>query len=332
VKRVALVVMICGLAAAGTFAGYKIHGKLAFEASANSEIFADLPTKAPVVIFVDAKVFRESALYKKLMKDNTSPTPSGDYAEFIKETGFDFSRDLDRVAMAVESAEHGSKTTAIAEGRFDQERIAAYAKIKGKISVRDGKTYFEFDEPKSNRTMEMSFLSANRVRVTSVEISPKKSDDDKAAANPITPEDSAERIARVAGSPLFAIADVRSWSGQVNLGNYSDLIRSIKRYTLTASPDGDTLHIALEAECATPEDAQQLGSTMSAAKLLAPSFLNNIAKKNGAASMDTVNQFMNSIQITEDGPRVKLAFAITGDMLTQAGHMGAAKPAVQPDK
>jgi hypothetical protein len=333
VKRIAIIVVICGLAAAGAFAGYKIHVSKTFAADESSTMFTALPVSAPVVVYVDAKTFRESSLYKKMIQENPPPAPSGDYADFMKNTGFDFSRDLDRVAFAIESAQHGSKMTAVAEGHFDQAKIAAYATLKGKSTVRDGKTYFEFDEPKDNRTVEMTFLSTNRVRISSVEISATANKkDDKPAPSEATSEDYATRISRVAGSPLFAIADVRSWSGQVNLGNYTDLIRSIKRYTLTANPNGDTLHIALEAECATAEDAQQLSSTANAMKMLAPSLLNG-AMKNSAGSNNaaSANQFMNSIQITADGTRVKLAFAVTSDMLSQASHMGTAKPAAQPD-
>jgi hypothetical protein len=331
VKRVAIVVLICGLATAGAFAGYKIHVSKTFAADETSTMFTALPASAPVVVYVDAKTFRESSLYKKMIQDNPPPAPSGDYADFMKNTGFDFSRDLDRVAFAIESAQHGSKMTAVAEGHFDQAKIAAYATLKGKSTLRDGKTYFEFDEPKDNRTVEMTFLSPNRVRISSIEISTAAKKDDKPTPSEATPEDYTTRIARVAGTPLFAIADVRSWSGQVNLGNYTDLIRSIKRYTLTASPDGDTLHIALEAECATADDAQQLSSAANGMKMLAPSLLSG-AMKNSASGNNAAaaNQFMNSIQITADGTRVKLAFAVTGDMLSQASHMGTAKPAVPP--
>ncbi len=325
-KRVAIVILICGLAAAGTFAGYRLHVRKTFAADEATAIFSTLPTNAPVVVYVDAQMFRESTFYKKLIQDNPPPAPSGDYSQFMKDTGFDFSRDLDRVAIAIESAQHGSKLTAVAEGRFDQPRIAAYAKLKGTTETRDGKTYFKFAEAKENRTVEMTFLAPIRLQISSVEITPTTTGSDKPATNALTPADSADRIARVANSPLFAVADVRSWSGQVNLGGYTDLIRSIKRYTLTASPDGNTLRIAIEAECATPEDAQQLGSTANTMKLLAPTFLNNAVQKNSTTNLDTVTQFMNSIQITEDGVRAKLAFAITSDMLRQATHMGGKNP------
>jgi hypothetical protein len=332
VKRIAIIAVICGLAAAGAFAGYKIHVSKTFAADETSAMFTALPASAPVVVYVDAKTFRESSMYKKMIQDNPPPAPSGDYADFMKNTGFDFSRDLDRVAFAIESAQHGSKMTAVAEGRFDQAKIAAYATLKGKSTVRDGKTYYEFDEPKDNRTVEMTFLSPNRIRISSVEISTVAKKDDKSAPNEAIPEDYTTRIARVSGSPLFAIADVRSWSGQVNLGNYTDLIRSIKRYTLTASPDGDALHIALEAECATAEDAQQLSSTANGMKMLAPSVLSGAMKNSpNSNSAASANKFMDSIQITADGTRVKLAFAVTSDMLSQASHMGTAKPAAQPD-
>jgi hypothetical protein len=331
VKRVAIIFVVCGLAAAGAFAGYKIHVSKTFAADESTTMFTSLPASAPVVVYVDAKTFRESSLYKKMIQDNPPPAPSGDYADFMKGTGFDFARDLDRVAIAIESADHGSKMTAVADGHFDQAKIAAYATLKGKSTVRDGKTYFEFDEPKDNRTVEMTFLSPTRVRISSIEISAMGKKDDKSAPSDATPEDYATRIARVAGTPLFAIADVRSWSAQANFGTYTDLIRSIKRYTLTATPDGDTLHIALEAECATADAAQQLGSTANTMKMLAPPLLNGAIKNSGNGTAAGASQLLNSIQITQDGTRVKLAFAITSDMLSQASHMGTAKPAAPPN-
>ena len=38
-KRVAIVVLVCGLAAAGAFAGYKIHVAISFAADDSSTLF-----------------------------------------------------------------------------------------------------------------------------------------------------------------------------------------------------------------------------------------------------------------------------------------------------
>jgi hypothetical protein len=329
VKRVAIVILVCGLAAAGSFAGYKYHERISIAFDDVSTLVTELPAGAPVVVYVDAKAFRESSLYKKTMLNSPPPAPSGDYADFMNKTGFDFARDLDRVAIAIESAQHGSKMTAIAEGRFDQTRIAAYAALKGKSSVRGGQTYYEFAEPKDNRTVEMTFLSPNRLRISSIEL--RTATGDHADAAPANSGNASDGISRVSGSPLFAIADVRSWSEKADMGSYTEMIRSVRRFTLTASPDGDTLRVALEAECVTPEGAQQLGATANVAKMMAPALLNSSTKsKDSGTSAATVNQFMNSIQITEDGVHVKLAFSITSDMLNLASHSGTAKPPADP--
>ena len=74
----------------------------------------------------------------------TSPGPEADqeYEEFVRQTGFDYTRDLDKAAIAFWphsfAVEPGNgigenRVLAIADGRFDQQKIKAYALRTGKI-------------------------------------------------------------------------------------------------------------------------------------------------------------------------------------------------------
>jgi len=50
-----------------------------------------------------------------------------EYSQFLRDTGFDYERDLDRVAVSIIKAGKDSKLFAVAEGRFDRSKVEPYA-------------------------------------------------------------------------------------------------------------------------------------------------------------------------------------------------------------
>src|SRR5258708_11472068 len=118
-------------AVAGTvlvYSGYLRSGVAG--ASPATELLSEIPAGAPTLIYLDRAAIRASSFYQNRPDHSPLTIPDSDYAKFVQATGFDFEKDLDRVAIASwpQSLTHERKSTvAVAEGRFDRQKIRDYA-------------------------------------------------------------------------------------------------------------------------------------------------------------------------------------------------------------
>ena len=83
-------------------------------------------TDASAVVYVDMQCDRRQIFLAQLLHWAPKPPADADYAQFVQETGFDYERDLDRVALAINDETQNSTLYAIADGRFDRKKIEAY--------------------------------------------------------------------------------------------------------------------------------------------------------------------------------------------------------------
>src|SRR5215469_2815646 len=156
---IAVAVMVCALAIAAVFYIHGRHlstttsGGATTEAhagpSATPRLLTGLPGGAPVIGYVDLAALREltnSPLGAFLGLATSDPQTDKEYGAFVRETGFDYTRDLDQAAIAVwpsslDAAANGAgdnSALAIADGRFDAKKIEAYAARAGGRSERRG--------------------------------------------------------------------------------------------------------------------------------------------------------------------------------------------------
>src|SRR5882762_1372465 len=118
-------IVVAVLLSAVVFFGYQRWG-----ARGNGDrdsLLALMPGDASAVIYADVKILRDAPFFSALYAWAPKPQMDADYAQFVNATGFDYERDLDRVAIAVRK--HGQETIlfALADGRFDRKKITAYA-------------------------------------------------------------------------------------------------------------------------------------------------------------------------------------------------------------
>lgn len=244
-----------------------------------------LPGDAPVLAYLDAKTLRttQNAFLQTIASlALPSPQQDPDYTAFVQGTGFDYSRDLDRAAVALWPANLGAgskaangpnenPTLVIADGHFDQQRIKAYALRTGRTTMRGSQTIYEVP---GSPTISFEFLSATRVAIAS-----GKNATDLLTGSGVTgpavtsstaitrdPETQA-RIDRVAGAPLFAVAradrlPASIYSGLDNSPQLKSLVRSIQAVTLAGVPKGDALSISLDGECDSMLSAQRVGTVL----------------------------------------------------------------------
>ncbi len=99
--------MICLAAAAGAglYVYYRGRG-IASETNSGQtpNILSELPPDAPVVAYIDVAALRKlqtSPFAAILGLAGASPAEDKDYAKFVTDTGFDYTRDLNAVAIAI---------------------------------------------------------------------------------------------------------------------------------------------------------------------------------------------------------------------------------------
>jgi len=117
---IALAAIIVVLGAA-VFFGYQKWGLQ--NGSAREEALALVPTDAIAILFADFDELRQVPFIAKLYEWAPKPQADADYAQFLKETGFDFERDLERITIAVEKHGQDSTLFAILDGKFDRQKI-----------------------------------------------------------------------------------------------------------------------------------------------------------------------------------------------------------------
>src|SRR5262249_49944487 len=101
----------------------------------NFAVLSYLPRDPDAVIFIDVAALRQSPFLAQLAAWLPQSQQDPDYSQFVADTGFNFERDLDHLAIAATKsvdAPSSSKGAAgglvfIAEGRFDRQKLSAYA-------------------------------------------------------------------------------------------------------------------------------------------------------------------------------------------------------------
>src|SRR6266403_2734829 len=156
----ALVVLL----SAAVFFGYREWDVQ--HSSARGETLALMPTDASAVIFVDFSELRQGPFFAQLYAWVPKPQADADYAQFVKDSGFDYERDLDRVAIAVEKRGQDSALFAIVEGKFDRPKISAFALKDGTALKTDGREIFSAPTAGSAKKISFSFLQNTRIALT----------------------------------------------------------------------------------------------------------------------------------------------------------------------
>jgi len=295
------------------------------------DVLSLIPPNAPVVAFLDAKALRttqNSSL--QTIGSIMLPTPQQDpdYTQFVKNTGFDYSRDLDRAAIAMWPTELGAaasasgknRTLVIADGRFDQQRIEAYALHAGGHAIRRG-TATIYEVP-GKPLVSFEFLSPTRVAMASGKNATELLTNP--ARSPGDPEMQA-RIGRVAGAPLFAVArtDHLPDSFYADLKNSPQLlgyVRSIQAITLAGQPQGNDLDVTLDAECDSMKNAIEIGTLLDGFRMMGsvalkdPKARGNMTKQQA----DFLSTLLAKVKVTPQDKWVRLSIALTPKMLASA--------------
>jgi hypothetical protein len=285
-------------------------------------LVALLPADASYILYADAAALRGSPFVQDMIKLAPAPQEDREYQNFVRQTGFDYSRDLDRLAVAAWPAEGKGRMFAVAEGRFDRGKIAAYALRSGTRVSADNFESYLITAGQPPRTTLLTFLSENRLALTEpgVEIVHHYLPAPAATLTPLQ-----ERIARVAASEIFAVIRVtkpakdllpRGWVS----GEIEETLNGVRWITLAARPGENEMNLVLEAECETAGNARKLSWGLDGLRLLLRMSLSDpkSRQKMDPAVAALVDTIARDARVTSADRYVRLNFALTQEFLAAA--------------
>ena len=327
---IAIAVVVCVAAAGAGIYLYRLHRPLAGSSAGTApDILSQLPAGAPAIAYIDVAALRKlqgSQLAAMLGLAGADPHEEREYADFVRDTGFDYARDLDKVAVAIwptsvpapSGAPGESRIMAIADGRFDRDKIKAYALRSGEVVTQGAGSFYEVP---GNPPVSFAFLSPTRIVLTNAKgLSILTTMPGASEQNAMR-----ERIERVAGAPIFAVArtDTLPNSFYANFRNapqFENLARSVQGLTLAGQPDGDEIHVAVDAECDSMKNALELSTLLDGLRMFGsmalsdPKTRGQMTKQQAALLMALASR----VKVTNQNKWVRLTLDITPDMLAPA--------------
>ena len=327
---------------AAAFYGYQ--KRKAQSSSVRVDALEMMPADASAVLFADLGALRTAPFVKQLFAWAPKPQADPDYAQFIKETNFDYERDLDRIAIAFVKHEQDSTFFAVADGKFDRQKIPDYAAKTGIVAKSGTRQIFSVPVADSTKAIAFTFLRNDRIALTdggdlSGTLGARKRDEDKAEWR--------SRFERLAGSPIFAVirqdaavgaALAVQAPGGLRSPQLSSLVDQLQWITLAGKPENDRIRVVAEGECTTEATTRQLADLLNGVLVLAEAGLNDAKTRQQldptarAAYLDLLKSADISKLDRSDTKSVRLAFEITPAFLEAAHRVPSAAPNTAPHK
>jgi hypothetical protein len=339
--RIGLAALVVLLSAAAFF-GYRRLGMQ--YSSPRGEILALMPADASAVLFVDFSELRQAPFFAQLYAWVPKPQADADYAQFVKDSGFDYERDLDRAAIAFEKRGQDPVLFAILQGKFDRQKISEYALKDGSVSKTGIREIFSVPVSGATKKISFAFLKDNRIALTN------DSNLDTFLTAKKRPEDLAEwrvRFERLGGSPLFAVirqdaAFGTALAAQAPAGlrspQLSTLLDQLQWITLAGKPENDRLRVVVDGECTVEPTARQLVDVINGVAILAEGGLNDpqTRQQMDPAMRQAYLELVKNAEVSKidrgDTKSVRLVFEITPRFLEAARKFPPVKPEPTPRK
>ena len=335
-----------GLILAAAFALYFVWFRTALPG--RQAVLSLTPGSSETVLFVDLSDLRRAPFFADLLAWAPKPALDPGYDQFRRDTGFDYEKDLDRVAVAFEK--HGTQQVffAVANGRFDQKKIKDYAAKSGSVQKQAGTQIFLLPVTGSPERISFTFLRNDLIAFTNAA-------DLVSFLKPPKTSDSADwhaRFDRVAGSPFFAIlrndgiaeamgsqpgaqSFAQRATGALASPQLSSLLMQLQWLSVAAKPQNDRLRIIAEGEGSEERSARQLADLLNGVTLLARAGLGGVRTQQqiGSATRDAYLDLLKSVEVSRvdrgDAKSVRLMFDVTPQLLKSAPSATPAAPAAR---
>ena len=340
-KQHGIIVLAGVLLSAAVFLGYQRWG--ARSGAPREELLALLPSDASAVIFLDLDELRRAAFIARLYSWAPKPQSDADYTQFLKDTGFDYERDLHRLAIATKRGQD-SIFFAIAEGKFDRAKLSTYASKFGALAKNGGREIYSVPVGGTSKKISFAFLKNDRIVLTDgTDISVFLNENNHK-------KDEAEwrmRFERLAGSPIFAVIRQDAGAGSalaaqapggLRSPQLSTLLDQLQWITLAGKPDNELLRVVAEGECATDATVRQLADLLNGVVILAQAGLNDSKTRQqlDPTAREAYLELLKSADVSKidrgDTKSVRLVLEITPKFLAAARTPTPALPEATPSK
>ena len=320
-------------------AGYYVYQRRAASSSGRNDLLEMMPADGNAVVFADLAELRSSPFVAQLFAWAPQPEPDEDYAKFLNQTGFHYERDLDRLAIAFQKNGQDTAFFAVADGRFDRQKISALANKSGTAEKHGGQEVFAIPGSGAAKKIYLTFLSNGRIALTDrvdlgQSLGKKRSDDRQ--------EEWRSRFERLGGSPFFAVirqdagteeALTERAPGGFRSPQLSTALDRLQWITLAGKPENDRLHVVAEGESASQDTANQLADLLDGVVALAEGGLND-AKTRQQLDPSLREAYLALLKSTDvskidrgDTKSVRIAFEITPAFLESARRASMSPPA-----
>jgi hypothetical protein len=301
------------------------------EDSARESLLATLPSNTQTTIYADFAALRQSPFIASLRE--WAPTPQQvdpEYAQFLRDTGFDYERDLDRIAIALIRRGQIKSYFVVADGRFDRKKINTYTSQFGTHENHGGREIFTVPVSGGTRKISLTFPRQNRITLTD------NPDLPALLGQSMKGEDEKEwraRFDRLAGSPLFAVirqdagtssALAQQAPGGLQSPQLAALIEQLLWISMAGKPEGDRLRIVVEGECPSDAVARQLSDFLSGALILAQAGLNGprVREQLAQQAREAYLEILKGADISridrDETKSVRVVFEVTPKLLAAA--------------
>lgn len=285
------------------------------------DLVHQLPGGASAVIFADVAALRASSFANELA--NLAPTSAEDpaYTEFVHDTGFDYSRDLDRAAVDLWPQNSPTSVFALAKGRFNHAKIERYAERTGHRVKVLGMDVYEVREDNSPRMIRFTFIAPDEIALA----------DGPAlrqflvsqVATQLDPEMSG-RVALVSGAPIYAVARTKDLPTDLGLdvshsAQLAGLLRSVHAISASGRPAEDNLKVFAAAECDSTLDALKLSTTLQGLVWIGRAALSDPkTQQQIGPQWAALDALLKAADISHNSRRVELRVEVTPQMLQAA--------------
>ena len=328
---IAVAVLVCLMTAGVGIYIYRLSQPFAPTAEGPvPDILDQLPAGSSGIAYIDAAALRklhDSPLATILgLAGAGTRSHDPEYIAFVRGTGFDYARDLDRAAIAFwpPGTPYGGhdggdqKLLIIADGRFDEQKIAAYARHSGAAANGAPPIY----SVPGNPPVSFRFVSPTRIALASG----KNADELLTAPSSPTRDPAIQsNIDRVAGAPIFAVALVDHLSKDFyanfrNVPQLERLTRSVQSLTLAGQPESDHIGLTLDGECDSLKDALEVGTLLEFSRMGASMVLADPKTKRQMTPEQSnfLQEVVNDLKVTHQDRLVRLHLELTPEMLAAA--------------
>ncbi len=206
---------------------------------------------------------------------------------------------------------------AVADGRFDQQKIKSYALRTGKIVPSTNPPVYEVP---GNPTIFFQFLSPTRIAIASGN-NARRLLAESLSPSPRDPVMKA-RLNRVAGAPIFAVARTDNlpqsfYANFAKAPQLEKLARSVRGLSLAGKPVGNDIAAALDGECDSVKSAFEISTLLDGFRMVGsmalsdPKALQQMTKEQAAF----VQALIRQLDISRQDRWVRLRLNITPQML-----------------